>query len=162
MRLNVFTRITFQQLNYQISEADIEKIAEEYLSILPEFNHLFENTLEILAYLSQKYTLHIITNGFIEIQHKKINNANMAHFFKTVTNSEMAGAKKPNPQIFQHALNLAQAAKNESVMIGDSMHADVQGALDFGIKAIFFNFNDKEKTHNFNQITHLKELEHIF
>lgn len=153
---------TFQQLNYVISAADIEKIAEEYLSILPEFNHLFENTLEILAYLSQKYTLHIITNGFIEIQHKKINNANMAHFFKTVTNSEMAGAKKPNPQIFQHALSLAQAAKNESVMIGDSMHADVQGALDFGIKAIFFNFNDKEKTHNFNQITHLKELEHIF
>jgi putative hydrolase of the HAD superfamily len=153
---------TFKQLNYLISDEDIEKIAEEYLSILPEFNHLFEHTLEILAYLSQKYTLHIITNGFIEVQHKKINNANMAHFFKTVTNSEMAGAKKPHKQIFQHALSLAQAHKAESIMIGDSMHADVQGALDFGIKALFCNHNDKEKAHNYQQITHLKELEIMF
>ncbi len=153
---------TFQQLNYQITEVDIEKIADEYISILPEFNHLFEHTLEILTYLSQKYTLHIITNGFIEVQHKKINNAKIAHFFKTVTNSEMAGEKKPHQQIFQHALSLAQAHKAESIMIGDSMHADVQGALDFGIKALFCNHNDKEKAHNYQQITHLKELETMF
>ena len=153
---------TFQNLNYHISEADIEKIADEYITLLPEFNHLFENTIDVLEYLSQKYTLHLITNGFTDVQHKKINNANLTHFFKTFTNAEIAGEKKPHKQIFQHALNLAQAHKAESIMIGDSMHADVQGALDFGIKALFFNHNDKEKIHNYQQITHLKELKTLF
>lgn len=153
---------TFDALHYYIVKEDIEIIAEEYLAILPEFGHLFEHTVEILLYLSQKYTLHIITNGFLKIQDKKLNNAKINHFFKTVTNAESAGAKKPDAKIFEHALSLAQAHKAESIMIGDSMHADVQGALDFGMKALFFNLNNKEKEHNYYQITHLKELEIMF
>ena len=153
---------TFQNLSYDISEANLSKIADEYIALLPEFNHLFENTIDVLEYLSQKYTLHLITNGFTDVQHKKINNAKLTHFFKTFTNAEIAGEKKPHQQIFQHALSLAQAHKAESIMIGDSMHADVQGALDFGIKALFFNHNDKEKIHNYQQITHLKELKTLF
>ena len=153
---------TFQNLSYDIDEADMEKIADEYLSILPDFSHLFEDTVDVLEYLSQKYTLHLITNGFTEMQYKKMDNAKLTHFFKTFTNAEVAGEKKPHKQIFQHALDLAQAHKAESIMIGDSMHADVQGALDFGIKALFFNHNDKEKTHNYQQIIHLKELKTMF
>lgn len=153
---------TFAALNYPISEENMEVIVNQYIHILPEFTHLFEHTIDVLAYLSQKYTLHIITNGFLEVQDRKLDNAKMKHFFKTVTNAETAGAKKPDAKIFQHALSQAQAHKAESIMIGDSMHADIQGALDFGMKALFFNLNDKEKIHNYHQITSLKELETMF
>ena len=70
----------------------------------------------------------------------------------------MAGAKKPNPVIFEFALNAAKAQKNSSIMIGDCIDADVNGALDFGIQAIFFNFNKVKVPENIKQINHLSEL----
>ena len=91
-----------------------------------------------------------------------MSNSNISHYFETITNSELAGAKKPNPIIFEHALNVANAQKNESVMIGDCLDADVNGALDFGIEAIFFNPNQIEVTQNINQITNLAELKKLF
>jgi putative hydrolase of the HAD superfamily len=125
---------------------------------LPDNNHLFDGAIEILEYLKEKYQLHIITNGFANVQYKKIANSNIDTYFKTITNSEMAGVKKPNPIIFQHALDLAQAQKEESIMIGDCIEADVQGALNFGIEAFFFNPNKEDKPENIIDINHLLEL----
>ena len=153
---------TFDKLEYYMFKNELELIAKDYLEILPDFGHLFDDAIDVLKYLSKKYTLHIITNGFTEMQEKKMSNAKIKHFFKTVTDFELANAKKPDAKIFQHALDVAQAKKEESIMIGDSMHADVQGALDFGMKALFFNLNDKEKNHNYSQITDLKELKTMF
>jgi putative hydrolase of the HAD superfamily len=66
--------------------------------------------------------------------------------------------KKPNPLIFQHALNLAQAQKENSIMIGDCIEADVQGALNFGIEALFFNPNKALTPKGIIEINHLLEL----
>jgi YjjG family noncanonical pyrimidine nucleotidase len=149
---------TFDALEYFVSDAQIESIAHDYIQLLPENNHLFDGTIEVLEYLGKKYKLHIITNGFADVQYKKINNSNIAGFFKTITNSEMAGVKKPNPIIFEHALNLAKAKKENSLMIGDCMEADVQGALDAGLDAIFFNVKNIEAKQNIKQVKHLLEL----
>jgi YjjG family noncanonical pyrimidine nucleotidase len=132
---------TFDLLGYEIDDKTIDMLSDSYILHLPKNNHLFDGTLEILDYLSGKYRLHIITNGFHEVQHHKISNAKIGHYFVTVTNSETAGVKKPNPLIFEHALKLANAKKESSIMIGDCIEADVQGALDFGIDAILFNEN---------------------
>ena len=70
----------------------------------------------------------------------------------------MAGVKKPNPIIFEHALNLADAKKESSLMIGDCLEADVQGALNAGLDAIFFNDKNIEIKQNIKQVTHLLEL----
>ena len=153
---------SFDGINYTISDAQIEQIAEDYLLYLPQFNHLFDDAAESLAYLKENYNLHIITNGFAETQFKKLNNSNLSHFFTTVTNSETAGAKKPNPVIFEHALQLAGAEKDNSVMIGDCLEADVKGAMDFGMRAIFFNPNKIETPENTVQINTLAELKTIF
>jgi YjjG family noncanonical pyrimidine nucleotidase len=149
---------SFDALNYAISDADIETIAQEYIKLLPENNHLFEGTVEVLDYLSQKYKLHIITNGFAEVQVRKIKNSNIGAYFQTITNSEMAGVKKPNPIIFEYALNLAKAQKESSVMIGDCLEADIQGALNAGLDAIFFNEKNIEVGENIKQIDHLLKL----
>jgi len=153
---------SFDAIRYAITDVQIEQMAQDYINFLPEFNHLFEDAIEVLAYLMDRYKLHIITNGFAQVQFKKINNANLTAYFKTITNSEMAGAKKPNPIIFQHALHLANAKKESSIMIGDSLDADVKGAQDFGMDAIFFNPNQIEVRDDLIQITTLAELKLIF
>ncbi len=153
---------SFDALNIQVSDIQIEEIANEYIRLLPENNHLFEGTIEILEYLKPNYSLHIITNGFAEVQDKKLSNSGIAKYFETITNSENAGAKKPNPVIYNHALAVANAKKETSIMIGDCIDADVNGALDFGIEAIYFNFHQVEVAQNIKQINHLSELKNHF
>lgn len=153
---------TFDRLTISVNDDEIDRISEEYIEHLPNSNHLFDGCVETLEYLHQKYKLHIITNGFAEVQFKKISNSGINHFFDTITNSEMAGAKKPNPIIFEHALKVANAQKNESIMIGDDLEADVDGALNFGIEAVFFNSNRQKLGDSIKQISNLVELKKLF
>ena len=149
---------TFVLLNYEIDDEKILFLSEEYIEYLPKFNHLFDGAIAILDYLKSKYNLHIITNGFQEIQGNKLRNSNIGHYFKTITNSETAGVKKPNPKIFEHAVAFANTKKEHSIMIGDCIEADVNGALNFGMDAILFNI-DPSKIHiNIKQVSHLLEL----
>lgn len=152
---------TFDLIHYTVSDDLVELLSAEYIHYLPKFNHLFEGTIEILDYLKPKYNLHIITNGFAEIQGNKLDNSYISHYFKTITNSEMAGVKKPNLKIFEYALNLAEAKKENSIMIGDCIEADVQGALDAGLDAVFFNENKVPVANNIKQVNHLLELKKI-
>ena len=153
---------SFEAINVSLSNTEINFIAEEYIRLLPESNHLFDGTIDVLEYLSAKYSLHIITNGFADVQNKKLNNSVIYKYFKTVTNSENAGAKKPNPIIYNHALSLANATKETSIMIGDCLDADINGAIDFGIEAIFVNHNNIEIEESIFQISHLSDLQNYF
>ncbi|MDI9309099.1 MAG: YjjG family noncanonical pyrimidine nucleotidase [Limnohabitans sp.] len=153
---------TFEKLGMFVEDYEIDRISEAYIEHLPNSNYLFEGCVETLQYLHQKYKLHIITNGFAQVQFKKLSNSGINHFFDSITNSEMAGAKKPNPIIFEHALKVAKADKFESIMIGDDLEADVKGAYDFGIDAIFFNANEKKMGEGIKQISNLVELKKIF
>ncbi|MCD0470985.1 YjjG family noncanonical pyrimidine nucleotidase [Flavobacterium sp. JAS] len=151
-------KLSFDALNYEISDEGINQIANDYIEYLTDNNHLFDGAIEVLDYLKPKYKLHIITNGFAAVQDKKINNAALGGYFDTITNSELAGVKKPNSIIFDYAVNLAQASKENSIMIGDCLDADVNGALNAGLDAIFFNDKKIEAPQNIKQINHLLEL----
>ncbi len=148
----------FDRIEYTISDDLVELLSVEYIHYLPKYNHLFEGAIEILDYLQPKYNLHIITNGFAEIQENKLNNSYITHYFKSITNSEMAGVKKPNPLIFDYALNLAKAKKEHSIMIGDCIEADVQGALNAGLDAVFFNESKAPVANTIKQVNNLLEL----
>jgi len=151
-------KFSFDALNIVISDADIDQIANDYIEFLTENNHLFDGTIEILDYLKSKYKLHIITNGFATVQEKKINNAALRDYFSTITNSELAGVKKPNSIIFDYAINSANASKENCIMIGDCLDADVNGALNAGLDAIFFNDKKIQAPENIKQVNHLLEL----
>lgn len=148
----------FDALNHEVEDELIHQLSIDYIENLATFNHLFEGTIDLLNYLNPKYELHIITNGFEEVQHKKMTLSNIAHYFKTITNSEMAGVKKPNPLIFNHALQVAKAKAHESMMIGDSYEADVLGALNVGYDAIFFNYNNETIDSEIKQVKDLLEI----
>ncbi|MFB3389254.1 YjjG family noncanonical pyrimidine nucleotidase [Flavobacterium sp. LAR06] len=151
-------KFSFDALNMEISDEDINTIAQDYIEFLTDNNHLFDGAIEVLDYLKPKYKLHIITNGFANVQEKKINNALLSEYFDTITNSELAGVKKPNSIIFDYAVNSAKASKENSIMIGDCLDADVNGALKAGLDAIFFNEKKIEAPKDIKQINHLLEL----
>ena len=135
----------FKELNINISDDIINKISFDYIENLPKFNHLIDGALEILLYLKKKYRLFLITNGFREVQSSKLKNSGIDNFFISIYDSESVGVKKPNPLIFNHALDDSGCIAKESVMIGDSLEADIQGSLAVGMNAIhYLNFGEKK------------------
>lgn len=149
---------SFDSIEHTIEDEVINKLSVDYIEYLTSFNHLFHDTLDILNYLKPRYKLHIITNGFHEAQEKKMKASNILHYFETVTNSEMVGVKKPNPLIFNFALDQAKAKPNESIMIGDNYEADILGALDVGLEAILYNIHKLEPKANIKEVDTLLQL----
>jgi putative hydrolase of the HAD superfamily len=132
---------------------------DAYVQLCPTKTNLFPNAHETLAYLQSKYTLHLISNGFKESQDIKINGTGIGKYFTHIIISEIVGVNKPDPGIFEHAVNIAGTTKAQSIMIGDSLEADVLGALNFGMDAIYFNpFNAAKPDEVPVQISDLKEL----
>lgn len=149
---------TFNKIKYDITDNLIDKLSDDYITVLPMFNTLFEGAFEILDYLKCKYQLHIITNGFKEVQNNKMKNSKIDDYFDKIITSESVGVKKPNPKIFEHALSLANATKKESIMIGDSWEADIMGAKNFGIQPIYCNFDNQLVDPSIISVDHLLEL----
>lgn len=140
------------------------KLGNAYVVNSPKKTKLFPHTLSILKYLTKKgYHLHIITNGFQEVQIIKLEHSSLISFFKQIITSEEAGVKKPNPIIFKYALEHANSILENSIMIGDDLEVDIIGAKNFGISQIYFNRN--QLTHNEEidyEIRCLSQLREIF
>jgi len=153
---------TFNEIDISLSDQLIDNLSEDYIAYLSSFNYVFDSTYDVLDYLNAKYELHIITNGFEEAQEKKMKASNLRKYFNTVTNSEMVGVKKPNPKIFNFAMDLANAKPEHSVMIGDSLEADIKGAIDVGMQALYFDYKNSDYNDSYQRITHLSALKDIF
>ena len=149
---------TFDVLEIDISDSIINDLSDDYIKFLPTFNYLIMGSLDILKYLHPKYKLHIITNGFQEVQRSKLKKSGISNFFDTVTNSEMVGVKKPNRKIFDHALSAANTDIKSSLMIGDNLEADILGAKSIGIDTIFFNYHNVIFPKDIITIDYLKDL----
>ena len=149
---------TFIQLGIQPSHIP-SQFEDDYVRLTPTRTNLFEGSEKVLTYLQKKYALHIISNGFKESTLTKMDKSGLNPYFANVIISEDVGVNKPDKAIFEYALRLASAQKEESIMIGDSLEADIRGAQDYGMKAIYFNPMNKEKPEDVLwQITHLEEL----
>lgn len=140
------------------------EFSKKYIELAPHKTKLIDGTLNVLNYLCEKkYSLHIITNGFNEVQFFKLKNSGLSEFFKTVTTSEDAGYNKPDKRVFIYALQKASAVKSESIMIGDDISVDIMGACEAGIDQVFVNLENKiPKVRATYEIKSLKELMEIF
>jgi len=146
------------------SDVLAKKMSVEYLDILPHKTTLFPYTIEIIEYLINKqYVLHLITNGFEEVQWGKLRNSRIDHYFQEVITSERAMALKPHKEIFEFALKQTGAVKAESIMIGDNLDADIKGAMEAGLDTVFVNhIGESFSVKPTYVIHHLRELEKIF
>ena len=121
-----------------------DDVSEYYLAICPRKPHLIDSAMEVLEYLAPKYPMHLITNGFSDIQGLKMAAGEITHFFGEVITSQRAGEKKPHKQIFDFALKITKAEAQNSLMIGDNPEADVAGAMNAVIDAVWFNPDSQE------------------
>lgn len=152
-------------LDFKIGDEPLAKdLSVSFLELLPTKKNLFPYTFEILDYLLAKnYQLHLITNGFEKTQWSKLNNSGMAKYFTHVITSEGSNSLKPQKEIFEFAMNKAGTGVTESIMIGDNLDADIQGAMNAGMDTIFVNhINVSTQIKPTYIIYHLKELETIF
>ena len=137
-------------------------MCDSYLFKSPRKPHVIEGAHETLSYLKSKYALHILTNGFSEVQFVKVENSGLAPFFETIITSEMAGFQKPKPEIFYYILEKTGAEKEETLMIGDDLEADILGAKNVGIDQIFVNFEKKphreKPLHEVNSLLEILEI----
>lgn len=138
-------------------EALAAEIGRQYLEILPTKTTLMSYAREVLEYLYAKYPLTIISNGFTEVQYRKINSSGIGHYFQHVVLSEAAGALKPDKRIFEYALGLNNVEASDAIMIGDSYEADIRGAQNAGIDQIYFplpghNKPEQKATHTIHSL----------
>ncbi len=152
---------TFEEICFDYQRHSIDQISELYIQHLSTFPHLFEGALSLLQTLRQKYRLHIITNGFEAVQHRKIKNSGLAPFFNHIFTAEKVGCKKPNPIFFQYAIAASKTSASSSLMIGDSLEADVLGALNAGMQAIHFNTHNEPAHLHCPMVYRLEEIKNF-
>lgn len=137
------------------------RLGDDYLAMTPRRTALMPGARELLTDLGTHYRIHIITNGFHEVQLEKITNSGLDHHFGLVLSSEMAGAKKPDPRIFRAALDRTKASADESLMIGDSVAADMEGARGVGWDHAHFAPNgggDEQATYLLRRLDDLRAI----
>ncbi|HQI44625.1 MAG TPA: YjjG family noncanonical pyrimidine nucleotidase [Bacteroidales bacterium] len=153
--------LTLQDFNIK-DPSLAEKMAKEYVRMSPLKTKLLPYAHETLEYLSKKYTLHIITNGFIEVQYVKISNSNLKKYFTHIITSEEAGYNKPNENIFYYAFQLTTANNRNSLMIGDDFEVDILGAQNVKMDQVYFNYQrikqEKKATYEIHSLKELMEF----
>lgn len=147
----------------EIDNEDLAKlVSTEYLFKCPRQPSLINNAIEVLEYLSPKYPLHILTNGFGDVQSIKMQCSGITSYFQSVITSESAGHKKPAEEFFNHALQSTQNAAHEAIMIGDNLKTDIAGAINASIDTVYFNPGKNGRPHRATySISDLMELTNI-
>ena len=134
-------RILFEKINLKYSA---EEFSKKYLKRLGEGAFLFDGAEELCRYLHGKYKLGIITNGMKEVQYSRVENSAIGKYIDKIIVSDDIGISKPNAGIFEYALKkLGTENKKESIMVGDSLSADIQGGINFGIDTCWVNLQNE-------------------
>jgi putative hydrolase of the HAD superfamily len=158
-------RMWLTLLDFKIGDESLARnMGMAFLDLLPTRKILFPYAAEILEYLSSRgYRLHLITNGFEKTQHSKLKNSGLDIYFGEVITSEGSNSLKPHKEIFEYAFLKTGAKKEQSIMIGDSLEVDIQGAMNAGIDQVFVNHLRIEAIVQPTYTVHsLRELETIF
>lgn len=152
-------------LEFKIGDEQLARqMSDSFMQILPSKKSLFPHTIDVLNYLKEKkYKLHLITNGFEITQWNKLRSSGLDGYFDQVITSETSNSLKPKKEIFEYALLKAGATLKESIMLGDNLEADIQGAINAGMDCVFVNHINETTTLNPTYtVSDLKELLSIF
>jgi putative hydrolase of the HAD superfamily len=154
-------RMWLTLLDFKIADEELTRqLSELFLQLLPARTILFPNTIDVLNYLRDKgYGIHMITNGFEATQHSKLKHCGLSNYFKNVITSEGSNSLKPQKEIFDYALAKAGAVPGESLMIGDSLEVDIEGAMNAGIDGVHVNFNNAPQ--HFQPTYTIKDLKEL-
>lgn len=150
------------KLNLDFDPDQVAKLYEKHLS---EASFLYVDSIPVINHLHAHCRLVIITNGLSSVQKNRIGKSEIANFFETIVISEEVKAAKPNPRIFEIALEKVKFEdKSKVLIVGDSLTSDIQGGINFGIDTCWFNPNKHENksqvvpTYEISDLHQLKAL----
>lgn len=136
-------------------------IDNNYLHACPQKTNKIAYADEVLSFLKPHYQLHILTNGFNDVQSVKLERSGLSKYFDKVITSESARAKKPNREFFDHAIAEIDTHPEQALMIGDNLNTDILGARNYGIDQVYYNparNKDYESTYAIGCLTELKDI----
>lgn len=141
----IVERFLFPVREFGIDDPEYaKKLSDDFLERTTRKTRLVEGAIDLLEYLKSRYRMHILSNGFREVQYKKIENSGLRAYFDKIILSEDAGIRKPHPDMFTHALKNTNSRRDQTIMIGDSWDADIVGAYNSRIAQIWLNPADAE------------------
>lgn len=140
-----------------------KSVSDDFLERTTTKTKLIDGTIDLLEYLKLKYRMYILSNGFTEVQYKKIENSGLKAYFEKIILSEDAKINKPHPDIFTYALINTNSRRDQTIMIGDSWDADIVGAYNSHIDQIWFNpkgeqHKEFEPTYTVAKLNEIKEI----
>lgn len=125
---------------FGIDDAELaSRLSDDYIHACPRRCNLMPHAVDTLQYLSGRYALTVITNGFDDVQKTKLESGNLSSFFNHVVTSQKAGRRKPAKEIFEYALRSNAVRPHEALMVGDNLITDIGGACNASIDTAFFN-----------------------
>lgn len=158
-----FRRFDLALRKQGITDVDLSiRIADAYVELAPQMTSLCDGAQDLLDNIAGKYKLHIITNGFPEVQRIKMKLSGLKPHFDRLIISEEIGYSKPHPEIFRQALVQTRANAADSMMIGDDLHVDAVGATQAGMDAVFYNpeglRHEEQIAHDIRHLSELKKI----
>ena len=140
LMLQRFMRPLSKGIGLTVSESYCHDMSDRFLELCSEKSGVIEGARELVEHLKGKdYRLHICSNGFREVQYKKLNACGLFRYFDTIILSDEVGALKPSQAFYEAALKTAKAEAESTIMIGDNYQNDIVGAMNAGIDALLFN-----------------------
>jgi putative hydrolase of the HAD superfamily len=129
-------------LKYGIDDRSLsERFGHDYLERMPDQTGLMPHAMEVLTSLRERgAVMALISNGFKEVQYRKLKNSGIDRFFDAILISEEQGVNKPSPIIFKRALKAIKGTKKHAIMVGDDFTNDIEGAMIFGIDQFYYNY----------------------
>ena len=146
-----------------LNEPLAREMSTFYLEQCCEKTAVMPNTFSTLDYLKPHYDLYIISNGFKEVQYKKLKKSGLSGYFNKIFLSEEVGHHKPKPEFFAHLFAVSNAQKKESLVIGDNFEADIEGAMNFGIDQVYYSADSsqtltKQPTYTIHNLSELRSF----
>lgn len=152
-------KLIFEELGIETDYASFEK---DYRDKIANFPIPVDGSIEILQYLSEKYSVFAASNASLNQQKRRLEKAGMYQYIKDIYTSEQAGASKPSQEFFDYCLSkCGENDKSKIIIIGDSLRADISGGINAGIKTCWFNYDKREPSGNIRPTYTAEELQDI-